>query len=57
MSLASVRQNGRTPCYKSKLTPKVMTALSLAATGMSWSDAAAEVNVTSEATAEVAKAS
>ena len=57
MSLASVRQNGRTPCYKSKLTPKVMTALSLAARGMSWSDAAAEVNVTSEATAEVAKAS
>lgn len=48
MSLASVRQNGRTPCYKSKLTPKVMTALSLAATGMSWSDAAAEVNMTAE---------
>ena len=49
MSLSSVRENGRTPsCYKSKLTPKVMNALNLADTGMSWSDAAAEVNMTAE---------
>ena len=45
MTLASARQSGRTPHLSSQLTPKVMTALSLAATGLSWSDAAAEVGM------------
>ena len=49
MSLSSVRQSGRTPHLSSQLTPKVMTALSLAATGLSWSDAAAEVGMRTEA--------
>ena len=49
MTLASARQSGRTPHLSSQLTPKVMTALSLAATGLSWSDAAAEVGMSTEA--------
>ena len=49
MSLSSVRQSGRTPHLSSQLTPKVMTALSLAASGLSWSQAAAEVGISSEA--------
>ena len=46
---AATRQNGRTHHLASELPPKVMTALSLAATGMSWSDAAAQVNMSTEA--------
>ena len=49
MTLASARQSGIKPHLSSQLTPKVMTALSLAATGLSWSDAAAEVGMSTEA--------
>ena len=49
MTLTSARQSGRTPHLLSQLTPKVMTALSLAATDLSWSDAAAEVGMSTEA--------
>jgi len=49
MSLSSFRQSGRTPNLSSQLTPKVMTALCLAASGLSWSHAAAEVGISSEA--------
>ena len=48
ISLSSFRQNGRSSCNKRRSTPKVMTALSLAAKGMSQSDAAAEINMTPE---------
>ena len=49
MSLSSVRQNGRKNHLSRKLPPKVMTALALAAGGMTFEDAAAEVDMSSDA--------
>ena len=49
MSLSSVRQNGRKNHLSSELPPKVMTALALAAGGMTFEDAAAEVDMSSDA--------
>ena len=49
MSLSSVRQNSRKDHLSSELPPKVMTALALAAGGMTFEDTAAEVDMSSDA--------
>ena len=49
MSLSSVRQKGRKNHLSSELAPKVMTPLALAAGGMTFEDAAAEVDMSSDA--------
>ena len=57
MSLSSVRQNGRKDHLSSELPPKVMTALALAAGGMTFENAAAEVDIEFRCSEEMEKAS